>query len=127
MHDRKVMKEMNEQKKEMLESGKTEEECTFAAVSGQCFMNRRPLSATGFYKIPDLGFDWTTQQGRAFNYFTHGSAMVEVEVDMMTGEFKPLFMRVVMDVGNSLNPAIDIGQIEGASTQGYGLYTIHST
>uniref|UniRef100_A0A8B9TV79 Xanthine dehydrogenase n=1 Tax=Anas platyrhynchos TaxID=8839 RepID=A0A8B9TV79_ANAPL len=74
------------------------------------------LSATGFYRIPDLGYDFEKNEGKPFCYFSYGVACSEVEIDCLTD--------IVMDVGTSLNPAIDIGQIEGAFVQGLGLFTM---
>ncbi|XP_066474776.1 xanthine dehydrogenase/oxidase [Tiliqua scincoides] len=82
------------------------------------------LSATGFYRIPDLGYDWAKNEGKAFHYFSYGVACSEVEIDCLTGDHKNLRTDIVMDVGTSLNPAIDIGQIEGAFVQGIGLFTL---
>ncbi|XP_060084653.1 xanthine dehydrogenase/oxidase-like [Ylistrum balloti] len=85
------------------------------------YFDRVSLSVSTFYKTPDLGYDFETNDGRVFNYFTFGAACSEVEIDCLTGDHKVLRTDIVMDVGTSLNPAIDIGQIEGAFTQGYGL------
>ncbi|CAL1534993.1 unnamed protein product [Lymnaea stagnalis] len=85
------------------------------------YMARVSLSSTGFYKTPDVGYDMDKQIGRPFAYFTFGAACTEVQIDCLTGEHKVLQTDIVMDVGNSINPAIDVGQIEGAFTQGYGL------
>ncbi|CAL8284972.1 unnamed protein product, partial [Gadus morhua 'NCC'] len=88
------------------------------------YFNRVNLSANGFYKTPDLGYDFETNSGRPFNYFSYGVACSEVEVDCLTGSHKNLHTTIVMDVGNSLNPAIDIGQVEGGFLQGVGLFTL---
>ncbi|XP_054835162.1 xanthine dehydrogenase/oxidase isoform X1 [Eublepharis macularius] len=82
------------------------------------------LSATGFYRIPDLGYDFEKNEGKPFHYFSYGVACSEVEIDCLTGDHKNLRTDIVMDVGTSLNPAIDIGQIEGAFVQGLGLFTL---
>ncbi|KAH0622641.1 hypothetical protein JD844_025123 [Phrynosoma platyrhinos] len=82
------------------------------------------LSATGFYRIPDLNYDPEKNEGNAFAYFSYGVACSEVEIDCLTGDHKNLRTDIVMDVGTSLNPAIDIGQIEGAFVQGVGLFTL---
>uniref|UniRef100_A0A4W6FUF9 Xanthine dehydrogenase/oxidase n=1 Tax=Lates calcarifer TaxID=8187 RepID=A0A4W6FUF9_LATCA len=82
------------------------------------------LSANGFYKTPDLGYDFDSNSGRVFNYFSYGVACSEVEIDCLTGAHKNLSTTIVMDVGHSLNPAIDIGQVEGAFMQGLGLFTL---
>ncbi|KAM8905353.1 xanthine dehydrogenase/oxidase isoform 2-T2 [Spinachia spinachia] len=88
------------------------------------YFDRVNLSANGFYKTPDLGYDFDSNSGRAFNYFSYGVASSEVEIDCLTGAHKNLSTTIVMDVGHSLNPAIDIGQVEGGFMQGLGLFTI---
>lgn len=88
------------------------------------YFDRVNLSANGFYRTPDLGYDFETNSGRAFNYFSYGVCCSEVEVDCLTGAHKNLSSTIVMDVGHSLNPAIDIGQVEGAFMQGVGLFTL---
>ncbi|XP_071503432.1 xanthine dehydrogenase/oxidase-like [Diadema antillarum] len=85
------------------------------------YTDRVSLSTTGFYKTPDLNYSWATNQGKLFHYFSYGVGVSEVEIDCLTGDHRCLRTDIVMDVGNSINPAIDIGQIEGAYTQGYGL------
>ena len=75
-------------------------------------------------KTPDIGFDWDSQTGRPFNYFCYGAACVEAEVDVLTGDCSLRRADMVMDVGASLNPAIDIGQVEGAFAQGCGLFSL---
>uniref|UniRef100_A0A803SNN6 Xanthine dehydrogenase n=1 Tax=Anolis carolinensis TaxID=28377 RepID=A0A803SNN6_ANOCA len=82
------------------------------------------LSATGFYRIPDLDYDPEKNEGKAFAYFSYGVSCSEVEIDCLTGDHKNLRTDIVMDVGTSLNPAIDIGQIEGGFVQGVGLFTL---
>nr|XP_033471973.1 xanthine dehydrogenase/oxidase [Epinephelus lanceolatus] len=88
------------------------------------YFDRVNLSANGFYKTPDLGYDFDSNSGRAFSYFSYGVACSEVEIDCLTGAQKNLSTTIVMDVGHSLNPAIDIGQVEGAFMQGLGLFTL---
>ncbi|KAB5562555.1 hypothetical protein PHYPO_G00019190 [Pangasianodon hypophthalmus] len=88
------------------------------------YFDRVNLSANGFYKTPDIGYDFETNSGRPFNYFTYGVAVSVVEVDCLTGNHKNLHTSIVMDVGKSLNPALDIGQVEGAFMQGVGLFTL---
>ncbi|XP_049319724.1 xanthine dehydrogenase/oxidase isoform X5 [Astyanax mexicanus] len=88
------------------------------------YFDRVNLSANGFYRTPDLGYSFETNSGRPFNYFTYGVAASEVEIDCLTGSHKNLHTSIVMDVGKSLNPALDIGQVEGAFMQGVGLFTL---
>uniref|UniRef100_A0A3B4ZW22 Xanthine dehydrogenase/oxidase n=1 Tax=Stegastes partitus TaxID=144197 RepID=A0A3B4ZW22_9TELE len=88
------------------------------------YFDRVNLSANGFY-TPDLGYDFDSNSGRVFNYFCYGVACSEVEIDCLTGAHKQnLSSTIVMDVGHSLNPAIDIGQVEGGFMQGLGLFTL---
>ncbi|TXG73327.1 hypothetical protein EZV62_001906 [Acer yangbiense] len=93
---------------------------SFAELASACFMQRIDLSAHGFYITPEIGFDWTTGKGNPFRYFTYGGAFAEVEIDTLTGDFHTRTANVILDLGYSLNPAIDIGQIEGAFVQGLG-------
>ncbi|KAI1317034.1 hypothetical protein EDD11_009100 [Mortierella claussenii] len=86
--------------------------------------DRVSLSANGFYKTPDIGYDWNKNEGQLYCYFTMGASISEVEVDMLTGTHTVLRSDVSMDLGRSINPSIDIGQIEGAFIQGMGLTTI---
>ncbi|XP_074660818.1 xanthine dehydrogenase/oxidase-like [Tubulanus polymorphus] len=80
------------------------------------------LSATGYHSVDDVYFDWEKGVGRHCDYFTYGAACSMVEIDCLTGEHKVLKTDIVIDVGASLNPGIDIGQIDGAFMQGYGFY-----
>lgn len=74
-------------------------------------MERIDLSAHGFYKTPDIGFDWETGKGAPFRYFTYGAAFAEVEIDTLVGDFHTRRADVILDLGYSLNPAIDVGQV----------------
>uniref|UniRef100_A0A8C6Z9C6 Aldehyde oxidase 2-like n=1 Tax=Nothoprocta perdicaria TaxID=30464 RepID=A0A8C6Z9C6_NOTPE len=82
------------------------------------------LSATGYFKGYVTNMNWVTKKGHAFPYFLFGAACSEVEVDCLTGDHKNIRTDIVMDACFSINPAIDIGQIEGAFVQGVGLYTL---
>ncbi|XP_051142249.1 xanthine dehydrogenase 1-like isoform X2 [Andrographis paniculata] len=93
---------------------------SFTELVKACYMERINLSANGFYKTPDIGFDWTTGKGSPFRYFTYGAAYAEVEIDTLTGDFHTRRADVILDLGISLNPALDVGQIEGAFVQGLG-------
>lgn len=89
------------------------------------YFDRVSLSATGFFKTPNITtFNFEKNEGRPFDYYSYGAAATEVELDCLTGDHKVLRTDIVMDVGDSLNPAIDIGQIEGAFVQGQGLFTL---
>lgn len=89
------------------------------------YFNRTGLSAVGYYSTPNItGYNLETNTGIPYNYFSYGVGCSEVEIDCLTGDHQVLRTEIVMDVGDSLNPAIDIGQIEGAFIQGYGLCTM---
>ena len=87
------------------------------------YFDRVNLSANGFYKTPDIGYTWGPNTGQMFYYFTQGVTAAEVEIDTLTGDWTCLRADIKMDVGRSINPAIDYGQIEGAFIQGQGLFT----
>ncbi|XP_054265333.1 xanthine dehydrogenase-like [Macrosteles quadrilineatus] len=91
------------------------------------WFDRVSLAATGFYRIPDVNYDFKKNEGLAFDYMTYGAAVSEVEIDCLTGDHIVLRTDIVMDIGESLNPAIDVGQVEGGFMQGYGLFTIEET
>ena len=95
----------------------------FAQVCGKAYLDRVSLAATGFYKTPGIQWDWSTATGRPFHYFSCGAAVAEVEVDGYTGMSRVRRVDIVHDVGNSLNPGIDRGQIEGGFVQGMGWLT----
>ncbi|XP_027780828.1 aldehyde oxidase [Marmota flaviventris] len=82
------------------------------------------LSAVGFFRGYESHMNWEKGEGHPFEYFVYGAACSEVEVDCLTGDHKNIRTDIVMDVGYSINPALDIGQVEGAFIQGMGLYTI---
>lgn len=90
----------------------------------EAYVDRVCLFATGFYSAPKIEYNRNTNSGRLFEYFTYGVACSEVIIDCLTGDHEVLRTDIVMDVGESINPAIDIGQIEGAFMQGYGLLTM---
>ncbi len=95
----------------------------FAQVCAKAYLDRVSLAATGFYKTPGIQWDWSTSSGRPFHYFACGAAVAEVEVDGYTGMSRVRRVDIVHDVGNSLNPGIDRGQIEGGFVQGMGWLT----
>ncbi len=96
---------------------------TFDELIGQAYLARVSLSSTGFYKTPKIFYDRETASGRPFYYFAYGAAVSEVMIDSLTGEHKLLRVDILHDVGRSINPAIDLGQIEGGFIQGYGWLT----
>ena len=96
---------------------------SFADVARQAHLGRIPLSATGFYATPDLVWDRAAAHGRPFFYYAQGAACSEVVVDTLTGEMRVTRVDILHDVGHSLNPALDLGQIEGAFVQGMGWLT----
>ncbi len=96
---------------------------SFADVARQAHLGRVSLSSTGFYATPDLVWDRENGHGRPFFYFAQGAACAEVVVDTLTGEMRVTRVDVLHDVGRSLNPALDLGQIEGAFVQGMGWLT----
>ncbi|MEM9474488.1 MAG: xanthine dehydrogenase molybdopterin binding subunit [Pseudomonadota bacterium] len=95
----------------------------FDEVIKDAYMNRISLSATGFYKTPKIVWDRIKGTGRPFFYFAYGAAATEVVIDTLTGENRILRADILHDCGASLNPALDIGQIEGAYVQGAGWLT----
>jgi xanthine dehydrogenase large subunit len=95
----------------------------FEEVAKLAWMNRVSLSATGFYKTPKVMWDRIRGEGRPFFYFAYGCAVTEVVIDTLTGENRILRADILHDCGASLNPAIDLGQIEGAYVQGAGWLT----
>ena len=98
-------------------------EISFKDLAEQAWLNRISLSATGFYRTPKIHYDPQTMQGRPFLYFAYGAAVSEVEIDSLTGESRITRVDILYDAGQSLNPAIDIGQIEGGFIQGAGWLT----
>ncbi|WP_435945135.1 xanthine dehydrogenase molybdopterin binding subunit [Dryocola sp. BD586] len=96
---------------------------SFAEVANMAWLNQVPLSATGFYKVPGVHYDRAAGRGQPFYYFSYGAACSEVIVDTLTGEYRLLRTDILHDVGRSLNPALDIGQIEGGFVQGAGWLT----
>jgi xanthine dehydrogenase molybdopterin-binding subunit B len=95
----------------------------FGQVVERAYMKQVQLSASGFYRTPGIGYDRTKGRGRPFYYFASGVAVTEVEVDGYTGMKRVRAVDILHDVGDSLNPGIDRGQIEGAFVQGMGWLT----
>ena len=95
----------------------------FGALCRMAHRARISLSSTGFYATPEIAYDRAAHKGRPFYYFAYGAAVAEVVIDTLTGEHKVLAVDILHDVGRSLNPANDIGQIEGGYLQGQGWLT----
>ena len=96
---------------------------SFNELINTAYLNRIPLSSSGFYKTNKINVNTKTLQGRPFLYFTYGAAVTEVIIDKLTGENKILQVDIIHDVGNSINKRIDKGQIEGGYIQGLGWLT----
>jgi xanthine dehydrogenase large subunit len=95
----------------------------FSEVVQMAYANRIQLWSDGFYRTPKIHYDKTTLTGRPFYYFTYGAACTEVAIDTLSGECRVLKVDILQDVGKSINPAIDKGQIEGGFIQGMGWLT----
>lgn len=100
-----------------------EKHYTFADVAQLAWLNQVPLSANGYYRVPGIHYDRLAGRGQPFYYFAYGAACCEVVIDTLTGEYRLLRADILHDVGASLNPAIDIGQVEGGFVQGVGWLT----
>ena len=95
----------------------------FADLTRLAYFRRISLAASGFYATPDIHYDRSIHQGRPFYYFAYGAACSEVVIDTLTGEHRVLAVDILHDAGRSLNPAIDMGQIEGGFIQAMGWLT----
>ena len=98
-------------------------DCSFAEAAAMAYQARIPLSSTGYYRTPKIVWDRAKGMGRPFFYFAYGAAVTEVVIDTLTGENRILRTDILHDTGASLNPALDIGQIEGGYVQGAGWLT----
>jgi xanthine dehydrogenase large subunit len=96
---------------------------SFGELAKACRLNRVGLSAAGYYKTPEISWDRAAVKGKPFFYFAFGACCAEVAIDSFTGEMKVLGIDILHDVGSSLNPALDLGQVEGAFVQGMGWVT----
>jgi Xanthine dehydrogenase, molybdopterin-binding subunit B len=103
--------------------GKEKGGLKFAEVCARAYVERISLSTTGYYRTPGIFWDWAKGKGRPFAYFACGAAVSEVEVDGYTGMSRVRRVDIVHDVGDSLNPGVDRGQIEGGFVQGMGWLT----
>jgi len=130
-----IMERLKPIKAERIATGAEWNDETWKQVAWQAYFNRVNLSAQGFYAVPSerCGYDWdlkteggadNSRRGMPFNYFTQGVATSEVEIDCLTGDSHLVRTDIVMDIGKSINPALDIGQIEGAFIQGFGWCTM---
>ncbi|MEM1110460.1 MAG: xanthine dehydrogenase molybdopterin binding subunit [Pseudomonadota bacterium] len=100
-----------------------EQRLAFADLIQLAYVNRISLSATGYYRTPKIHYDREAAHGRPFFYYAYGAACSEVLIDTLTGEYKLTRVDICHDVGQSLNPALDIGQVEGGFIQGMGWLT----
>ncbi len=103
--------------------GKTSE-ISFANVLEAAYRKRIPLFAHGYYRTPEIHFDAKTATGKPFHYFAYGAAVSEVEIDGFTGAHRVLRADLLQDVGDSIAPLVDLGQLEGAFVQGAGWLTL---
>jgi xanthine dehydrogenase large subunit len=103
--------------------GENERRIAWGELVQAAYLGRVSLSATGFYATPLIHYDRATGQGRPFYYYAHGAAVSEVIVDTLSGEYRVARVDILHDVGDSLNPAIDTGQVEGGFIQGMGWLT----
>ena len=103
--------------------GEAERRIPWGELIQAAYLGRVSLSEKGFYATPLIHYDRATGRGRPFYYYAYGAAVAEVEVDTLSGEYRVSRADILHDVGDSLNPAIDIGQIEGAFIQGMGWLT----
>jgi xanthine dehydrogenase large subunit len=96
----------------------------FAALCETAYKQRVPLFAEGYYRTPDIHFNFKTSRGTPFHYYAYGAAVSEVEVDGFTGQFRLMRTDILHDAGDSISPIVDRGQIEGGFLQGVGWLTI---
>jgi xanthine dehydrogenase large subunit len=101
----------------------TDKSLSLAELAQAAHAGRISMSSTGYYRTPKIHWDRATLSGRPFFYFAYGAAVAEVAVDTLTGETRMLRVDILHDAGRSLNPAIDIGQVEGGFLQGAGWLT----
>jgi xanthine dehydrogenase large subunit len=104
-------------------AGEREKARPFADVVGQAYLERVPLFCSGYYRTPNIHFDRASGKGKPFHYYAFGAAAAEVEVDGFTGQYKLLRADILHDVGDSISPLIDRGQVEGGFLQGVGWLT----
>jgi xanthine dehydrogenase large subunit len=102
----------------------TQHPLSFAEVAAAAYMDRVQLFAAGYYRTEGLHWDGERMQGSPFKYFAYGAAATEVEVDGFTGAYRVRRVDIVHDVGDSLSPLVDLGQVEGGFVQGAGWLTL---
>ena len=107
----------------IFDSDHPERKISFANAMKEMNLHQVSLSATGFYKTPTIGWDKTKGQGKPFFYYSFGMAVSEVMIDVLTGQYTLLRTDILQDVGDSINPGIDMGQVEGGFIQGVGWCT----
>jgi xanthine dehydrogenase large subunit len=100
-----------------------ERSIAFADVCAKAYLARVPLFATGYYRTPRISYDRFTGRGKPFHYYAFGAAVTEVEVDGFTGMYRVRRVDVLHDVGDSISPLVDVGQVEGGYVQGLGWLT----
>ncbi|KAH9878865.1 hypothetical protein J1614_002300, partial [Plenodomus biglobosus] len=107
------------------------QDATLKDLAHAAYIDRVNLAANGFWKMPKIGYTWGNTNLETvkpmYYYWTQGACCSEVELDLLTGDHTVLRTDIMMDVGNSINPAIDYGQIEGAFIQGQGMFTTEET
>jgi len=103
--------------------GRPEAAVSFTDTVQHAYLQRVPLFASGYYQTPNLHFDRETGKGNPFHYFAYGAAVSEVEVSGFTGQYRILRCDLLHDVGDSLSPLVDKGQVEGGFIQGVGWLT----
>jgi xanthine dehydrogenase large subunit len=104
-------------------AGREADAVPFAVIVQKAYEESVPLFASGYYRTPGLSFDRATGKGKPFHYYAYGAAVSEVEVDGFTGQYVIRRVDILHDVGSSLSPLIDRGQVEGAFIQGVGWLT----
>ncbi|MFZ5894949.1 MAG: xanthine dehydrogenase molybdopterin binding subunit [Myxococcota bacterium] len=104
-------------------AGQSHAAIAFRELVAEAYLERTPLFASGYYKTPNIHFDRESGKGKPFHYFAYGAAVSEVEVDGFTGQYRLLRVDILHDVGTSLSPQVDRGQVEGGFVQGVGWLT----